>query len=93
VYKCSKCGKILFKSDSKFDSGTKWPSFRKALKEAIKTKPDYSLGMVRTEILCSNCKLHLGHLFNDGKVCGDPHTDAGDRYCVLSESLKFEKRI
>ena len=90
-YKCSKCGAMLFESGTKFDSGTRWPSFRKSQKEAITTKEDNSLGMNRKEILCKNCGAHLGHVFDDGKQCGDSHSEAGKRFCVLSSSLKFEK--
>lgn len=92
MYKCSKCGAMLFSSDEKFDSGTAWPSFRNAEKNAVATKPDNSIGMQRIEIICSKCGQHLGHVFNDGKACGDTHPEAGKRFCVLSDSLKFEKK-
>lgn len=92
MYSCPKCFQTLFPSDSKFKSGTRWPSFRKAIPGAISTKPDHSLGMERTEIICSKCGSHLGHVFDDGKICGDTHPEAGIRYCVLSSALKFEKR-
>jgi len=91
IYKCLKCGAKLFDSESKFKSGTMWPSFREAKKGAIKTKPDNSFGMLRTEILCAKCGEHLGHVFDDGKFCGDTDPKAGKRFCVLSESLNFEK--
>ncbi len=105
VYKCSKCGANLFDSESKFKSGTVWPSFRKCApffqkerpagskkhKLAVETKDDHSFGMIRTEIVCAKCGQHLGHVFDDGKICGDKHPEAGLRFCVLSESLKFEK--
>ncbi len=90
-FKCSKCRSELFDSDSKFKSGTAWPSFREAKKGAIKTKSDTSFGMLRTEILCVKCGQHLGHVFDDGKICGDTDPKAGKRFCVLSDSLKFEK--
>ena len=91
IYKCSKCGAKLFDSESKFKSGTMWPSFRKPSAKNIETKEDHSFGMVRTEIVCAKCGHHLGHVFDDGKVCGDKHPEAGMRFCVLSESLNFEK--
>lgn len=92
MYKCSKCGAQLFQSDAKFKSGAIWPSFRKAVPGAIKTRPDNSLGMKRTEILCARCGQHLGHVFDDGKECGDTHPEAGKRFCVLSDSLEFGKK-
>ena len=92
IYKCSKCGNPLFKSDSKFKSRTIWPSFRKAMPKAIKTKPDYSHGMIRTELLCAKCDQHLGHVFDDGKIAGDTHPKAENRFCVVSECLNFEKK-
>ncbi|MBI2543591.1 MAG: peptide-methionine (R)-S-oxide reductase [Candidatus Aenigmarchaeota archaeon] len=92
MYKCGKCNVKLFDSTSKFDSRTQWPSFRKSMKGTVATKPDLSHGMVRTEILCEKCGNHLGHVFDDGKMCGDTHPEAGKRFCVLSSSLKFEKK-
>ena len=92
TYQCKKCGAHLFPSDTKFKSGTEWPSFRTALPGAIKTKPDLSHGMVRTEILCAKCGQHLGHVFDDGRVCGDTHPQAGKRFCVLSGALAFRKK-
>ena len=92
MYLCSKCSAKLFSSDTKFDSGTRWPSFRKTESKSIETKPDYSLWMIRTEILCKNCGAHLGHVFDDGKECGDTHPEAGKRFCVLSKTLKFENK-
>lgn len=91
MYACPKCGQKLFESGSKFKSGTRWPSFRKAIAGSVATRPDNSLGMERTEILCSKCGNHLGHVFDDGKMCGDTHLEGGMRYCVLSSALKFEK--
>ncbi|QQG38987.1 MAG: peptide-methionine (R)-S-oxide reductase MsrB [Candidatus Woesearchaeota archaeon] len=92
VYKCSKCKHPLFKSDDKFDSGTRWPSFRKSVKEGVATKQDTSFFMVRTELLCKKCKQHLGHVFDDGKIVGDKHPEAGKRFCILSSALKFESK-
>ena len=91
-YRCRKCGQVLFESDAKFESGTIWPSFRKTMPKAVVTRPDRSYNMVRTEVLCSKCHQHLGHVFNDGKLCGDTHPEAGARFCVLSNSLEFDKQ-
>lgn len=92
-YFCSKCGTQLFSSDAKFKSGTMWPSFREAILGAITTRPDHSLGMERTEILCAKCGEHLGHVFGDGKACGDTHPESGQRFCVLSDVLQFKKDV
>ncbi|MBI4163231.1 MAG: peptide-methionine (R)-S-oxide reductase [Candidatus Aenigmarchaeota archaeon] len=91
IYRCSKCGAKLFDSSAKFKSGTMWPSFRASAKGSVQTKPDYSFGMARTEILCAKCGQHLGHVFDDGKICGDTDPKARNRFCVLSDSLNFEK--
>ena len=85
-YKCKGCGNKLFESNSKFDSGCGWPSFDRAKKGSIKYKEDRSLMRIRTEILCSNCDGHLGHVFNDGP------TETGMRYCVNSASINFENK-
>lgn len=92
MYKCANCGEMIFESEAKFKSGTKWPSFREALPEKITTKEDHSLGMERMEIVCAKCGAHLGHVFDDGKLLGDSHPKARKRFCVLSGSLEFEKR-
>jgi len=87
VYKCKNCKAELFKSESKYDAGCGWPSFFEAVnEEAIMYKEDNSIfGRPRTEILCSNCEGHLGHVFEDG-----PKNKTGLRYCVNSISLDFE---
>jgi len=85
-YVCAACDYELFSSNTKYDSGTGWPSFYAALdKDRILEKRDNTLGMVRTEILCARCESHLGHLFSDG-----PRPN-GLRYCVNSISLDFKK--
>ncbi len=83
VYVCKGCGKPLYKSKSKFDSGCGWPSFDKCIKNSIEYKKDYKIGVLRIEILCSNCGGHQGHVFNDGP------TKTNQRYCVNSASIDF----
>lgn len=85
-YVCAGCGQELFTSEAKFDSGCGWPSFdREIEKGTVDYESDKAFGMVRTEILCSKCGGHLGHVFYDGP------TDTGNRFCVNSASLAFKK--
>lgn len=85
TYVCAGCHQKLFESDSKFDAHCGWPSFDKSIKGTVDYVLDKSHGMIRTEIVCSNCGGHLGHVFNDGP------TETGTRYCVNSVSINFEK--
>ena len=84
TFRCAGCGEPLFSSETKYESGTGWPSFYRPIDGAIGTTTDRSHGMTRVEVHCSNCGGHLGHVFPDGPA------PTGDRYCMNGVALKFE---
>jgi len=85
AYHCAACNQQLFESHTKFDAHCGWPSFDEAIEGSVKNILDKSHGMLRTEVVCNNCGGHLGHVFNDGP------TETGQRYCINSVSLDFNK--
>lgn len=88
MYRCAACGNELFSSDTKFDSGTGWPSFTDPVnREYIELRRDTSNGMERVEVRCKKCGAHLGHVFDDG-----PADKGGKRFCINSECLRLEPR-
>ncbi|MFN6378489.1 MAG: peptide-methionine (R)-S-oxide reductase MsrB [Flavobacteriales bacterium] len=87
IYLCAGCGEPLFDSNTKFDSGTGWPSYYASMDaNSVEEQRDLSFGMIRTEVHCAKCGGHLGHLFDDGPK------PTGMRYCINSGSLKFQKK-
>jgi len=88
TYNCVACGQPLFSSDTKFESGSGWPSFWDVIQQGnVELREDNSHGMRRVEAVCSNCGSHLGHVFDDG-----PADTTGQRYCINSASLSFKKK-
>lgn len=86
IFRCAGCGTALFPSDTKFESGSGWPSFYDALPGAVTMRTDESHGMVRTEVVCATCEGHLGHVFPDGP------RPTGQRYCMNGTALSFEPK-
>ena len=85
-FRCICCDQLLFESNTKFDAGCGWPSFNRSIDGAITEIKDISLAMIRTEVVCSNCDSHLGHVFSDGPI------PTGLRYCINSVSIDFEAK-
>lgn len=94
MYLCSACGNELFSSDTKFESGTGWPSFwAPAHEDSVEYREDVSGGPIRTEVVCKKCGAHLGHVFDDGpKTTPEGKPATGKRYCINSVCLGFEKK-
>ncbi len=86
TYTCRVCDQVLFDSEHKFDSGSGWPSFDRAVHGSVELREDRSHGMNRTEVVCSRCGAHLGHMFEDG-----PKETTGQRFCINSASLDLKK--
>ena len=87
LYVCAACETPLYNSDHKFDSGTGWPSFDRAIVNNVELDVDYKIGYARTELKCATCGGHLGHSFNDG-----PSNTTGQRHCINGAALKFKQR-
>lgn len=87
TYTCKVCGQVLFDAEHKFESGSGWPSFDRAVPGSVSMREDNSHGMTRTEVVCSRCGAHLGHMFEDG-----PKETTGQRFCINSASLDLKKR-
>lgn len=87
TYACKVCGQVLFDAEHKFVSSSGWPSFDRAIPGSVKKVKDKSHGMERTEVVCSRCGAHLGHVFNDG-----PAETTGQRFCINSASLDLRKK-